>query len=108
MTTLLVGEAKRSLNSGLRLCHPDRDAIQAVAFGTRLDQQLIPVVCWMATFQHLAEYSVGVIAAFVRALGEPSRKISLIPTCHNCRTKTAAFCTSWNRQAVSQFTYRAG
>lgn len=39
------------------------------AFAARLDQQLIPVIRWIATFQHLAEYPVRVIALFVRALG---------------------------------------
>ena len=40
-----------------------------VAFCARFDQQLIPVIRWIATFQHLAEYPVRVIALFVRALG---------------------------------------
>ena len=40
-----------------------------VAFCARFDQQLIPVIRWISTFQHLAENPVRVIALFVRALG---------------------------------------
>ena len=34
-----------------------------------LSQQVIPIVRWMATLQHLAEYPIGVVTAFVGGLG---------------------------------------
>lgn len=38
-------------------------------FFVRLSQELIPVIRRTSTFQHLAEHPVGVVAAFVGALG---------------------------------------
>lgn len=55
---------KSGCHSGGR-SHP----LQALILGTRLCQQPIPIVGRVATFQHLAEYPVGIVAALAGTLG---------------------------------------
>src|SRR5690606_12135575 len=50
-------------------CDVGGELLQPLPLGPGLGQQLILVVRWMAAFQHFAEYPVGIVAAFVGALG---------------------------------------
>ena len=45
------------------------ELLQTLPLGPSLGQQLAPVVGRMAAFKHLAKHPVGIVAAFVGALG---------------------------------------